>query len=222
MTSKRVRVILADDHGIVLEGLRYILSKYEHIEVVAAASDGLSAVTLAETLIPDIVILDYKMPCLDGVTAAEKILQRNPTIQVILLSGHMSSTTFHRGLKAGVLGFVDKESLYDEVVRAIREVSHGRSYYCGRVRSLMAANLRQKLNPSAPQGRMLSLEDQELVTMLTDGQTIGHIAIAMKKSPKTIDARRRKIMQQLGLSSLAELTKYAINEGLTSPELSCA
>jgi len=219
MTDQKIRVILADDHSIVLEGLRYVLSKQSSIEIVATAGSGLAAVELAEKLSPDIVILDLKMPGLDGCAAAERILEKNPAIRIIALSANISSVIFHRALKAGISSFVDKESLFEEIVRAINEVADGHSYHCPRVRGLMAANLRQALNPSNRRGLELSASDRELIAMLTDGQTVGQIAITLKKSPKTIDARRRKIMQQLGLSSLAELTKYAISEGITSPEL---
>jgi len=218
--GKKVRLVLADDHSIVLEGLRYILSKHEALEIAATASTGLSVVEISERLNPDIVIMDLKMPALDGITAAERILSKNPSIRIIALSANITSVTFHRGLKAGISAFVDKESVFGEIVTAINEVSNGNNYYCLRVRSLMASNLQQMLNPQLQSSRDLGPEDRELVEMLTDGKSIGEIAFFMKKSSKTIDARRRKIMTQLGLSNLAELTKYAIAEGITSPELS--
>lgn len=219
MTSEKIRIVLADDHSILIEGLCYILSKQSSIEIVGTACSGVFAVELAEKLTPDIVIMDLKMPVLDGCAAAEQIIAKNSAIRIIALSANISLAAFHRGLKAGISSFVDKESLFEEIIHAINEVMAGHSYHCPRVRSLMAANLRQILNPSDRRGHVLSTSDHELIAMLTDGQTVGQIALTMNKSPKTIDARRRKIMQQLGFSSLAELTKYAISEGITSSEL---
>ncbi len=218
--NKKTRVILADDHSIVLEGLQYILGKQGQIDVVGVASTGLAVVELSQTLNPDVVVMDLKMPGLDGCAAAERIIEHNPSIRIVAFSANISSITFHRGLKAGISGFVDKESSFDEIRRAIDEVMAGHVYHCPRVRGLMAANLRQALHSTAPGGRVLKTADRELIAMLTDGQTIGQIALTLKRSPKTIDARRRKIMQKLGLSSLAELTKFAITEGITSAELS--
>jgi DNA-binding NarL/FixJ family response regulator len=219
-TGKKVRIVLADDHSIVVEGLKYLLSKHDNIEIIATASNGLSVVDISEKSNPDIIIMDLKMPALDGIAAAERILHRNPSIRIIALSANITSVTFHRGLKAGISAFVDKESVFGEIVTAINEVSNGNVYHCLRVRSLMASNLQQILKPQTQTSKELGPDDRELVEMLTDGKSIGEIAYFMKKSPKTIDARRRKIMTQLGLSNLAELTKYAISEGITSPELS--
>lgn len=220
MSGNKIRVVVADDHDIIIHGLQYILNKQDHIEVVATALTGLSAVQKATELVPDVVVLDLKMPGLDGISAAEKIHAAHPTVHVIALSADITSMMFHRGLKAGITGFVDKQSGFDEIVRAINEVAAGNSYYCTRVRSLMAANLKAMLNAPSRTNRQLGSEDRELIAMLTDGKTVGQIAMLVKKSPKTIDARRRKVMQQLGLSCLSELTKYAIAEGITSPYLS--
>ena len=221
MNDKKVRIVLADDHSIVLEGLRYILKRQEYIEILEAAMTGIAVVDIAERLMPDVVIMDLRMPGLDGITAAERILARNPAIRIIILSANISSATFHRGLKAGILGFVDKESVFTEIIHAIDEVVKGNTYHCLRVRSLMAANLQQILNPQLKVSQGFNPEDRELVEMLTDGKSIGEIALLVNKSPKTVDARRRKLMHQLGLSNLAELTKFAIAEGITSLEMSC-
>ena len=220
MSEKKVRIVLADDHSIVLEGLRYILKRQEHIEILETASTGLSVVEIADRLTPDIIIMDLKMPGLDGITAAERVLAKNPAIRIIVLSANISSVSFHRGLKAGILGFVNKESVFSEITKAIDEVVKGNAYHCLRVRSLMAANLQQILNPKLRKSQDLGTEDREIVEMLTDGKSIGEIALFMNKSPKTVDARRRKLMVQLGLSNLADLTKFAISEGITSSELS--
>jgi DNA-binding NarL/FixJ family response regulator len=220
MSEKKVRIVLADDHSIVLEGLRYILKRQEHFEILETASTGISVVEIAERLMPDVVVMDLRMPGLDGITAAERILAKNPAIRIIVLSANISSVSFHRGLKAGILGFVNKESVFGEIIKAIEEVVKGNTYHCLRVRSLMAANLQQILNPKLKKSQELGPEDREIVEMLTNGKSIGEIALSMSKSPKTVDARRRKLMLQLGLSNLAELTKFAISEGITPLELS--
>jgi|GEM_PF-639659 DNA-binding NarL/FixJ family response regulator len=219
MTDKKIRVVLADDHSIVLEGLRYILSKHNHIEVVATASTGLEVVECAERYNPDIVVMDLKMPGLDGFAAAERIISKNPVIRIIALSADIHLGAFHQGIKTGILSFVDKESAFDQIVCAIGQVMDGNDFHCTRVRSLMADNLRQMLTCPSHNSRKVDDSDRKLIEMLADGHSVGQIALAVKKSPKTIDARRRKIMQQLGLSGLAELTKYAIAEGISSPEL---
>lgn len=216
---EKVRVVIADDHSIVREGLKSILRKNEKYEVVAEADNGLSAVELAEKHCPNVVIMDLRMPMLNGFQAAQRIKKANPGINIFSLSANITNLAFQQGHEAGILGFMDKESVFTELYEAIDTVSEGSMYCCMRVRSLMGSSFKDIMN--IEEGDGLSLQDRDLVRMLADGKSVGEIGLFLNKSPKTIDARRRKIMNQLGLDNLAELTKYAILRELTTAEL-CA
>lgn len=215
-TAGKIRVLIADDHSIVREGIKYLLTKSDRFCVVGEAVTGVSVVELAEQLNPDIIILDLKMPGLSGLEAASRIKQTNPQVKIIVLSANLFTASFQRGYQAGILGFVDKESVFEELYKALDAVSQGNMYYCSRVRSLIAINLKNNLGPVK---HTLSEYERDLVQMLADGKSVQEIGRFLNKSPKTIDAKRRKVMSRLGLSSLADLTKYAISEGITTAEV---
>lgn len=215
-STGKMRVLIADDHSIVREGIKYLLTKSDRYCVVGEAVTGVSVVELAERLNPDIIILDLKMPGLSGLEAASRIKKANPQVKIIVLSANLFTASFQRGYQAGILGFVDKESVFEELYKALDAVSQGTMYCCSRVRSLIAINLKNHFDPVK---HTLSEYERDLVQMLADGKSVQEIGRFLNKSPKTIDAKRRKVMGQLGLSSLAELTKYAISEGITTAEV---
>lgn len=219
MENRKIKTIIADDHSIVVEGLKHILSKDPKVEVVGVAYNGQQAVQLAENVRPELVILDIKMPILDGIQAAQVIRQKIPSCKLIALSGGFTFETFQKAINAGFVGFVDKESDFCELTRAIDEAIAGHIYHCRKVRQLLADSLRQKLAGASPAAKpVLSDSERLLVQLLTEGLSVSQIATRFAKSPKTVDAQKRKLMQRLGVNNLAELTKWAIQNGIVSLE----
>jgi DNA-binding NarL/FixJ family response regulator len=214
--SETMRLFIADDHGIVREGLKSLLRHHPEMEVVGEAATGTETIDLARTINPDVVIMDIHMPGLDGIEASRQILRDNPHIRILALAGDLSSIALSQGLQAGIKGFMLKESMFSELIEAITAVYRDQEYYCPRIRSQVAGDYRSMLaQGKSKEGPILDLHEMEMIQLLSEGKTIGQIASFFKKSPKTIDARRRKLMAKLGFSSIADLTKFAISQGLT-------
>ena len=215
---KSIKVLLVDDHEIVIEGLTAILRKNPAIEIVGQAHCGVTAVEAAGKLKPHVIIMDLKMPHMNGLAASELINVKNPEIKIIAYFGEYSNMMVRCALEAGILGFVDKASGFQEIHRAVESVHFGEYYFCKQVRLALGSDYRDWVLRS-DHSDQIQARDREIVQMLANGKTVSEIAFFYNKSPKTIDAKRRKIMNQLGLSNLAELTKYAISEGITTTEM---
>jgi DNA-binding NarL/FixJ family response regulator len=213
------RILIADDHQMLREGLRAILEKDPEIEVIGEASDGRSAVAMARELRPDVVVMDIGMPDLNGVEAARQIKAENPVVKVIALSRHSDRRYVLRMLEAGASGYVLKSGAYDELRRAVQAVRGGSSYLSPRITGLVIdAHLRPNLQPESASTRSLGPRELEIVQLLAEGQTSPQIARKLHISTRTVESHRHNIMKKLGVHSLAEITKYAIREGLTSIE----
>lgn len=214
--SETMRLFIADDHGIVREGLKSLLRRHPEIEVVGEAATGTETIDLARTINPDVVIMDIHMPGLDGIEASRQILRDNPKIRILALAADLSSYALSQGVQAGIKGFMLKDSMFSELIEAITAVYRDQEYYCPRIRSQVAGDYRTRLVQNKSEGgSLLDLQEREMIRLLSEGKTIGQIAHYYKKSPKTIDARRRKLMAKLGFTSIADLTKFAISQGLT-------
>jgi DNA-binding NarL/FixJ family response regulator len=214
--SETMRLFIADDHGIVREGLKSLLRHHPGMEVVGEAATGTETIDLARTINPDVVIMDIHMPGLDGIEASRQILRDNPQIRILALAGDLSSIAISQGVQAGIKGFILKESMFSELIEAITAVYQDQEYYCLRIRSQVAGDYRSMLaEGKSVEGPILDLHEREIIQLLSEGKSVGQIAKYFKRSPKTIDARRRKLMAKLGFSSIADLTKFAISQGLT-------
>jgi DNA-binding NarL/FixJ family response regulator len=214
---KTINILLIDSHAVVREGIKAILKKRSELIVAGEATDAIAGVKMAEILRPDIVITDIRMPGMTGIEAAEKIKQILPKTRFILLSPSFSVTSLRQAIGAGITGFVQKDSECDDLIKAIDSVMDEKNFFSLKVRQLIASDM-QKILYSQGQVKpwALSSEEVEIVRMLTDGSTINEIAFQMKKSSKTVDAKKRKIMNKLGFESISKLTKYAIHQGITS------
>ena len=213
------RILLADDHRLMREGLKTLISGEADLEVVGEAEDGRSAVSLALELVPDIVIMDVAMPGLNGIEATRQILKQAPSVRVIALSMHSDRRFVGEMLKVGASGYLLKDGAFDELVRAIRAVLAGQTYLNPRIASIVIEyHVRRPQGESSSAWSVLTSREREVLQLLSEGKTSKLIAAQLHISAKTVESHRRQITDKLGLRSVAELTKYAIREGLTSLE----
>jgi len=211
-----IRILIADDHGIVRQGLHSLLEQERDMEVVGEAEDGRKALSLVRELGPDILVMDITMPNLNGVDATRRIVSEFPGAKIIALSIHSGRRFVADMLKAGASGYVVKECLAREVVRAIRIVAAGGKYLSP---DATTAVVDDYVKPSVPIAgsahEKLSGRECKVLQLLAEGKPMRQIALELNVSPKTIEANRHKIMEKLDIHTVAGLTKYAICEGLT-------
>ena len=218
--SKRIRVLLAEDHAIVREGLRSLLEKQPEIEIVCDAEDGRIAVERARELLPDVVIMDITMPNLNGVEATRQITKEFPQIKVIALSVHSNRIFVADMLEAGAVGYVLKECLFDELVQAIQSVITGKTYLSSRITGVVVEDyIKRLVNVSDSPLSSLTSREREVLQLVAEGKSTKEIALELHVSTKTIDAGRRKIMVKLNANSVVDLIKIAIVENLVSFDL---
>jgi DNA-binding NarL/FixJ family response regulator len=208
-----IRVLIADDHKIVREGLRSILQHDLRMEVVGQAEDGRATIELAKKFRPDVVIMDISMPDLNGMEATRRILEENPSIKVVALSMHSDERFVSEMLKAGASAYLLKDCALDELDRAIRTVMAKQTYISPVIAGTVVKEYVQQLELKRP--AVLSPREREVLQMISEGKSAKQIAYQLKVSIKTVEAHRKHIMEKLEIYSVAELTKYAIRAGVT-------
>ena len=215
-----IRILLADDHGIVRQGLRSLLEKEPDIEVVGEADDGRKALGLVRELLPDVIVMDVAMPNLNGADATRRIVREFPKVKVIALSMHSSRAFVADMLKAGASGYILKECPVDELIKAIRAVAAGDKHLSSKVTGVVVSDYVKRLSGGTESPlETLTAREREVLQLISEGKNTKHIALQLHVSTKTIEANRRKIMEKLDAHSIAELVKIAILGGLTSLEL---
>jgi two-component system, NarL family, response regulator NreC len=218
LTAMSIRLLLADDHAMLREGLKSLIQKESDMTVVGEAENGKQTLELARTVGAHVVVMDVAMPDLNGIEAARKILKGSPNIKVVGLSGHANREFVREMLKAGASAYVLKSRAYEELVRAIREVMKGKKYLSpdiarGVVDEYVGISSSQSENPAFV---VLTDREREALQLISEGKSTKEVADALSVSVKTVETHRRNIMEKLNLRSVAELTKYAIREGITS------
>lgn len=210
-----LRVLIADDHNLMREGLRALLAAAPDIAVIAEVGDGREAVRRTEELRPDVVLMDIAMPVLNGIEAARSLRRSCPATRVVMLSMYSSSEHVYRALAVGAAGYLLKESAGAEVVAAVRAVHAG-----GRYLSRAIADLEQDWEARADQGSpldRLSARERQVLQLVVEGKSSADIARIVHLSPKTVETYRSRIMGKLGVGDVPALVKFAIQHGLTPP-----
>lgn len=213
-----VRIVIADDHAMMREGLKAIIGKEPGMEIVGEAENGKRAIELVKKIGAHLIVMDVAMPDLNGIEATRQLLKATPTVKVVALSGHTNRGFVREMLKAGASAYVLKSRAGDELLRAIREVMKGKKYLSPDIARGVVdeyVEISSSLNKN-PAFVTLTDREREALQLLAEGKSTKEIADAMGVSVKTIETHRRNIMEKLNLHSVAELTKYAIREGITS------
>jgi DNA-binding NarL/FixJ family response regulator len=215
-----IRILIADDHQIVRQGLRTLLEKEPDMAVVAEADDGRATVRLVREKSPEVVIMDVAMPDLNGIEATRQIVAEFPKIKVIALSMYADQRFVLNMLKAGASGYLLKDCAFEELIRAIRLVMAHKTYLSPGVTDIVVKDYTAGGNNSSQPSvfSVLSPREREVLQLMAEGRTTSQIAGLLHVSVKTVETHRQQIMHKLKIHSVAELTKYAIREGLTSLE----
>jgi len=211
-----IRVLLVDDHTILRMALRVMLSRESDINVVADVDRASEALRLARQLAPDVVVMDIGMIGMDGIEATRQLIAASPGVKVLALSTHLERHFVLQMLEAGASGYVVKSADSEELLRAIRAVARNRTYLCAEVASVMVDSMRCKVADQEINPKRLGHREREVLGLLADGKTSQEIATKLHIAAGTVVVHRRNISRKLKLHSVAELTKYAIREGLTS------
>ena len=211
------RVLLADDHKILRQGLRTLLEREKDIDIVGEADNGRSSVKLAAELAPDVVIMDVAMPDLNGIDATRRITEADPKARVLALSMHSDGRYVKGMLQAGARGYILKDCAAEELTRAIRTVMADQVYVSPVVTGAIVDDyLRQLSATGVDEAAALTHREREVLQLFAEGGSTANIATELHLSVKTIETHRKRIMDKLDLRSIAELTKYAIREGITT------
>ncbi len=213
-----IRILVADNHGILRQGIQVLIEKHSDMEVVGQADNGLTAVEMARELQPDVVLMDVTMPVLNGIEATRQIKSELPEVKILALSVHAKGEFVLDMVKAGVSGYMLKECVLDDLIQAINTVVAGQSYLSPQIASIVLEGITKDsiFDITGNRHKLLSPREKQILQLLTEGRTTKQIAPQLGLSVKTIEANRRQIMEKTNVDNLADLTKYAIRQGLTT------
>jgi DNA-binding NarL/FixJ family response regulator len=210
-------VVLADDHRILREGLAALMSREPDLDLVATAEDGPGMLRQVRTHMPDVLVTDLSMPGLNGIDAVQRLRAELPQVQVLCLSVHDEDRLVLAMIEAGASGYVLKDGSFDELALALRQVMLGRIYISPALSGVMVREMRRrKTGPAMVESPTLTARERQLVQLFSEGYTTNEIAEQLHVSPKTVATHRENVLHKLQLRGVAELTRYALREGLSS------
>jgi DNA-binding NarL/FixJ family response regulator len=217
--ENKTRILIVDDHTVVIEGIKSALAEYPELEVVGAAGNGMEAIEKAKALGPDVLIMDISMPGMDGLEAAREIHRVDNKARIIVFSMYADREHVLTLFREGVAGYVVKDAPLDNLIAAVEAVRRGGTYYCASVRKIIQGHmqgLEEELRADSSKDHLgsLSTREREIFPLLADGMSIKEIADRLCISPKTVESHKYNIMEKLGADSIAELTKIAIKKNL--------
>jgi DNA-binding NarL/FixJ family response regulator len=216
--DKTLKVIIADDHMIVRDGLRSLLERQPDMEVVAEAENGRIALKLVKELSPDVVIMDIGMRELNGIDATRQIVKMSPGVKVLALSMYSDKRFIKGMLKAGASGYMLKDSAFKELIDAIRVIVENKIYISPSVANIITEDyLKQSPESDGSTRSLLSSRELEVLQLLVEGMSTKQIASSLRLSIKTIESHRSRIMKKIDVNNIADLTRYAIREGIITP-----
>ena len=209
----KIKVLLVDDHAIMRDGIRALLSLHDDIEIVGEASEGQEAIEKTQDLSPDVVVMDVAMPDMDGLEATRRIKKQSPKVKVIILTQYDNKEYILSAIKAGAAGYVPKRALGSELVSAIRAVNRGESFLYPSAAAALIDDYRRQAKTADPYDQ-LTPREREILKLIAEGHTSREIADTLFISLKTVYGHRTKIMEKLGLRNRTELFKFAVRKGL--------
>ncbi len=215
----KISVVLAEEHLILREGLRALLKAERDVDVIAETGSGLEALDLVERLSPNVVLLDVDIPGMHSVDAVRSITATHPSTKVVVLSLHSTARCVHEALEAGAAGYVGNDCNFSQLAAAIRAVAGGNQYLSpAATKAVVSRYLGQAPRLTSGAFTSLSACQRQVLQLLADGKSTKEIAVALHRSAKTVETHRQQVMQRLNMHTIAELTKYALREGLTNLE----
>lgn len=216
--SRPIRVLLADDHVLIRAGLRMVVDAQPDLTVVGEAGDGREALAMAESLKPDVVVMDIGMPTLNGIEAAHQVREKLPDIQIVMLSMHADEGYILRALKAGAKAYLLKDSAEADLARAIRAAAEGKSFFSPAVGKVLLEDYVRKLQRSGGEDSydLLSPREREILQLVAEGKSSKDIANLLNLSVYTVETHRARVMQKLNLRGIPELILYAVRKGIIS------
>ena len=215
---RKIRIVLADDHKLMRSGLRVLLEQQQDFAVVGEASDGREAVTLVSSEKPDVLVMDVGMPTLNGIEAASQITQGHPEISIVMLSMHSDESYVLRALKAGAKGYLLKDSAETDLIRAVRSVAEGKSFFSPAVSKVLLDDYVRKLKRSGNEDPydLLTPREREILQLIAEGKSNKEVAQLLNLSVYTVETHRANIMEKLHLHGVPELILYAVRKGIIS------
>jgi two-component system, NarL family, response regulator NreC len=216
--SMKLKVLIADDHGVVRKGLRLLLEQYPELVVVGEAANGREAVALAVHLGPQVIVMDVAMPLLNGIEAATQILRVNSQTAIIMLTMHADESYLLRALHVGVKGYLLKESAEEDLLAAIKSVAEGKPFFSRAITETLLEDYMRVLKQEGLSDTfdLLTAREKEVLQLLAEGKTNKEVAILLDVSPYTVESHRTKLMQKLNIHNTAEIVLYAVRKKLVS------
>ena len=211
-----VRILLADDHTVMRNGLRLLLERQPHLQVVGEAADGRQAVAISESANPDVVIMDIGMPNLNGIEATRQIVNRNPRTAIAILSMHSDESYVIRALKAGARAYLLKDSAEADLLAAVRALTEGKSFFSPAISKILVEDYMRQLESRGAEDtyELLTTREREILQLLAEGRTNKEVANMLNLSLYTVETHRTHILQKLNLHSVPELILYAVRKGI--------